>query len=429
MASSESTQPISYEASHDTEAIIKNLEQYLLRRQDEFEQTEGRAPTRDDIATCLEWNEAYEKKREWEYEVAKSQYKEGYCSVYIPRRRRFCALRAADNCNGKCTAHFELEIQQQQQQQQDDDKRNNEEPDSKRSKWEDNKSSSSRQQLEDAREAGNEKWKLKSNIHRRMKKMTNPLAIQFQKPLCIPDWSIVFQNPALPCLVDIGCAKGRFLQKLAQSERFVKEFGPHNFVGVEIFEPLVTAANKATQELGLKNLYYVHGSANTSNFEDFLRSVSLSKVCIQFPDPWFDDKACRRVLTSALVDQIAAALCAEGQLYIVSDVLELALDMRRRVLLSGKFRFHSTHVEHGSEKGWGEVTHSDNEIVRSSSSDAEAGHAGSGLDAGSVVPLMSEEERQHQWLRVRPYFEATERDQVCELKPHAAIYRMLFQKI
>ena len=38
-------------------------------------------------------------------------------------------------------------------------------------------------------------------------------------------------------------------------------------------------------------------------------------------------------------------------------------------------------------------------------------------------------EKDHLWLRRRPYFEATERDLVCENKQNTAIYRLLFTRI
>lgn len=420
------------------EDLISKYEKELQQFTVDFEKQNKRVPKLDDILKNSSWNHIYESKRLLEFEIAKEQYKEGYCSVYIPRRRRFCLLRAADNCNGKCTEHYELEFKNQPKKDNDLNNSAN-----KRSKVDVSERATSsfidsnnddgnveddKNNKDDSYNESigmvNEKWKLKSNISRRMKKMTNPLAKQFQKPLKIPHWSAIFQNPQLPCLIDIGCAKGRFLQKMAISDRFIEKFGSHNFIGIEIFEPLAIAANIRTRELGLKNLHYINGSANTTNFLDFLRSVgsSVSKICIQFPDPWFDEKACRRVLTTDLLGQIAAGLCEDGQLYIVSDVHSLALDMREIALRSGLFRFHPIHLEHGSELGWGQTA-----LLLTDSIDTITDNPK--CDQVTAVSLLSDIERQHQWLRVRPYFEATERDQVCELKRDAAVYRMLFVKV
>ena len=102
---------------------------------------------------------------------------------------------------------------------------------------------------------------LKTNIHRRMKKMTNPLAEKHRAPTPPPDWSAVFSDPDRPTVVDVGCAKGRFLQRAATSdaERFERDASrllggeggtaepPFNFLGLEIYEPIVLDALRWTE--------------------------------------------------------------------------------------------------------------------------------------------------------------------------------------
>ena len=84
----------------------------------------------------------------------------------------------------------------------------------------------------------------------RVHQHVNPLAPYYRftpKPLEIEK---VFANPCLPLHLDIGCARGRFLLKMAQ-------VAPHwNFLGVEIRRPLVEEANRIAKENNLDNLHY-----------------------------------------------------------------------------------------------------------------------------------------------------------------------------
>ncbi len=71
----------------------------------------------------------------------------------------------------------------------------------------------------------------------RVHQHVNPLAPYYRftpKPLAIEK---IFASPDLPLHLDIGCARGRFLLKMAQVEP------RQNFLGVEIREPLVEEAN------------------------------------------------------------------------------------------------------------------------------------------------------------------------------------------
>jgi tRNA (guanine-N7-)-methyltransferase len=66
----------------------------------------------------------------------------------------------------------------------------------------------------------------------RVHQHVNPLAPFYRftpKPLEISE---IFANPNLPLHLDIGCARGRFLLKMAEIN------SNQNFLGVEIREPL-----------------------------------------------------------------------------------------------------------------------------------------------------------------------------------------------
>lgn len=331
--------------------------------------------------------------------------------MYIPRRRRFCTHAAADGLGGLCSEHAAAAARERAEQDA---------PPSRTppaAEAEDGCPPSPSASPSPADPAWVKPgWTLKRNIRRRMKRMTNPLAAQFAAPPPPPDWASVFADPSLPSLLDVGCAKGRFLLDLSADAAFAERHGTHNFAGVEIFAPLAAAANAEAARLGRRNLHYVGANANL-HFAAVC-PPNLARVAVQFPDPWRDDNAVKRVLTPAFAGQIAEALRPGGELFLVSDVLAIASEMRAVALATGAFRLHGLHESAASERGWGEERgQGEGEGERAA---AGGGEAGGERRRGPPPP-------EGGWLRVRPYGVPTERDLVCEMH-WRPIYRTLLVK-
>jgi tRNA (guanine-N7-)-methyltransferase len=158
----------------------------------------------------------------------------------------------------------------------------------------------------------------------RVHQHVNPLAPYYRftpKPLAIEQ---VFAHPYLPLHLDIGCARGRFLLKMAAVESH------QNFLGVEIREPLVEEANRIAKENNLDNLHYEFCNANYS-LDKLLEQIPanlLQTVTIQFPDPWYKKKhAKRRMVKDNLVETIVEHLKISGKIFIQTDVEFLAEEM------------------------------------------------------------------------------------------------------
>ena len=124
----------------------------------------------NDIKENENWLQLYEMKRLIEKSCIDSQ-KHGYCKVYIPRKRRYCLCREADGLNGFCTEHYT-----QQHPIQGIPTTTNA---NKIHKCDTIPSSSSSTAIDAAPNNQSSSWHLKTNINRRMKKMTNPLAKQY----------------------------------------------------------------------------------------------------------------------------------------------------------------------------------------------------------------------------------------------------------
>ncbi|MGF1491248.1 MAG: tRNA (guanosine(46)-N7)-methyltransferase TrmB [Microcoleaceae cyanobacterium] len=159
----------------------------------------------------------------------------------------------------------------------------------------------------------------------RVRQHVNPLAIKFQGPIQLSDWTEVYQDTARPLHIDLGCGRGRLLWKLAQIEP------DWNFLGLEIREPLVIEANEWRDQAALKNLHYLFCNVNSSLekiLESLPRQMPIQRVSIQFPDPWFKKRhQRRRVVQPELVNILAQYLAPTGEIFLQSDVQEVAMEM------------------------------------------------------------------------------------------------------
>ena len=159
----------------------------------------------------------------------------------------------------------------------------------------------------------------------RIHQHVNPLARYFrQLPVEPLKLSEVFEKPEAPLHIDLGCGRGRFLQMMAA------ERPEWNFLGIEIREPLVIAANETAEEEGLSNLYYSFCNAplDLGKLLAETPKEAVSLVTIQFPDPWFKKRhAKRRMVNEQLVRSIKESLATDGLVFVQTDVQELDLQM------------------------------------------------------------------------------------------------------
>ncbi|MEM9771106.1 MAG: tRNA (guanosine(46)-N7)-methyltransferase TrmB [Cyanobacteria bacterium P01_D01_bin.73] len=172
----------------------------------------------------------------------------------------------------------------------------------------------------------------------RVREHVNPLGIRFSKAIAPPKWETIFDEIARPWHLDIGCARGHFPLKMAA------ERPDWNVVGIEIREPLVDRANQWRDEAGLRNLYYLSCNANNS-VRPILESLpkgAVQLVSVQFPDPWFKKRhQKRRVVQPPLVEELAMFLPMGAQVFLQSDVEEVAREMGDR--FAANTAFQKTH--------------------------------------------------------------------------------------
>jgi tRNA (guanine-N7-)-methyltransferase len=173
----------------------------------------------------------------------------------------------------------------------------------------------------------------------RVHQHVNPLSPYYRQEPTPIDPAAVFADPSLPLHLDIGCARGRFILRMAESEP------GGNFLGVEIREPLVDEANRLAAEAGLTNLHYAFCNAMLwlGRLIADLPEDSLQMVTIQFPDPWFKKRhAKRRMVNMELVDAVVKKLAAGGRILVQTDIEFLADEMFE--IFRGDIRLSETIV-------------------------------------------------------------------------------------
>lgn len=169
----------------------------------------------------------------------------------------------------------------------------------------------------------------------RVHQHVNPLAPFYRQSPQPIDVETAFAESDRPLLLDIGCARGRFLLRMAIAE-------PRwNYLGVEIRHPLVDEANSIAAEEGLRNLQYEFCNAMLwlgRLIVDIPDGV-LQAVTIQFPDPWFKKKhAKRRMVNAELVATVVDKLAIGGRVFVQTDIAFLADEMFELFRADGRLK-------------------------------------------------------------------------------------------
>ncbi|MDJ0507808.1 MAG: tRNA (guanosine(46)-N7)-methyltransferase TrmB [Crocosphaera sp.] len=169
----------------------------------------------------------------------------------------------------------------------------------------------------------------------RVRQHVNPLSAKYRKPLRLPNWEIIYSCLDQPLHLDIGSARGKFLLNMAPLYPNI------NFLGIEIREPLVMEANEQRDRLQLSNLHFLFCNINIyidPLLESFPPQI-LNCVSIQFPDPWFKrSHQKRRVVQPNLVQALARNLKDNGQVFLQSDIEDIAKEMSYNFLANSCFQ-------------------------------------------------------------------------------------------
>ena len=125
-------------------------------------------------------------------------------------------------------------------------------------------------------------------------------------------WQEVFGNDH-PIHIEIGMGKGRFLTALAKQNPDI------NYIGIERYDSvLIRALEQREQEEEINNLFYLCEDAK--NVAELFAPGEISRIYLNFSDPWPKDRHAKRRLTSteffARYDQI---LRKDGEVMFKTD--------------------------------------------------------------------------------------------------------------
>ena len=102
-------------------------------------------------------------------------------------------------------------------------------------------------------------------------------------------WNQAFQESA-PLHIEVGMGKGRFIMELAQSHPEL------HFIGIERYSSVLLRALQKRQQLELSNIFFL--CVDAKNLDQFFAPGEVSRIYLNFSDPWPKDRHAKRRLTS-----------------------------------------------------------------------------------------------------------------------------------
>lgn len=103
------------------------------------------------------------------------------------------------------------------------------------------------------------------------------------------NWHQIFGNNH-PIHIEIGMGKGRFLMTLARENPNI------NYIGIEKYSSVLLRALQKMEEAPLENIRFIRMDAET--ITDIFQQDEVTKIYLNFSDPWPKDRHAKRRLTS-----------------------------------------------------------------------------------------------------------------------------------
>ena len=125
-------------------------------------------------------------------------------------------------------------------------------------------------------------------------------------------WNTRFFHNENPIWVEIGMGKGRFLMEMAQ------RYPDINFIGIEKYSSVLIRAIEKREMLELDNVFFIRMDAE--DIVKFFAPQEISRIYLNFSDPWPKARHARRRLTSSgFLERYARVLVPGGELEFKTD--------------------------------------------------------------------------------------------------------------
>lgn len=124
-------------------------------------------------------------------------------------------------------------------------------------------------------------------------------------------WNTVFASDQ-PLHIEVGTGKGRFITEMAKAN-------PHiNYIGIEVYESVIISALDRVLEEKLPNLKLL--SVNGEKLTDYFAKGDVSRVYLNFSDPWPKTRHAKRRLTyKTFLKLYEDILIEKGEIHFKTD--------------------------------------------------------------------------------------------------------------
>lgn len=125
------------------------------------------------------------------------------------------------------------------------------------------------------------------------------------------NWRNIFNNDN-PIHVEFGTGRGKFITTLAKNNPDI------NYIAMEIKEEVLLKAVEKAEEGNLKNILFIWG--DVSNILNYFEKGELSRVYVNFCDPWPKKRWAKRRLTHTnFLSMYKEVLNEKGELHFKTD--------------------------------------------------------------------------------------------------------------
>ena len=139
----------------------------------------------------------------------------------------------------------------------------------------------------------------------------NPNIIIEEPKQYIGKWNSIFRNNN-PIEIEIGCGKGKFILEQARKHPNI------NFIGIDKFDSVIVRAIEKLLQEPLKNIRLLRVEAE--NIEEIFANNEISKIYLNFSDPWPKRRHAKRRLTSPIfLKRYSNVLVNDGYIEFKSD--------------------------------------------------------------------------------------------------------------
>lgn len=160
-------------------------------------------------------------------------------------------------------------------------------------------------------------------------------------------WKELFGNEN-PIHIEIGMGKGKFLIQLARENPNI------NYIGIEKYSSVLIRAVEKRKEQELNNLWLIRFDAEYIN--DIFAENEISRIYLNFSDPWPKDRHAKRRLTSKeFLARYDKFLHPDGEVIFKTDNSDLfAFSLEQVETADWKLRNYTYDLHH-SEYAEGNV--------------------------------------------------------------------------